>query len=274
MSTRLTLDDRQRIAFWHRLGHTAPAIALKLGKDRTVVWRELKRNTGHYLPYVAEHAQMFTDRRARITNRRKLEKDPRLRDYVVARLKDDWSPEQIAGRLKEHPPTELKGSTVSHESIYQWIYDERHGQPALYRQLRNHHWVRRPRTSRKHREPIPNRVSIHDRPAEIADRTVAGHFESDSIVGCGKRQGLSVQYERLLQLGRLHRLRNFRADETKEALVATTETLPTALLNHSPSTTARRMPSTNTSAQPTALRHASVTRIHPGRKVVSRTSTD
>lgn len=223
---RLTDTDRQQIAYWARLGNKSPTIALKLGKDRTVVWRELKRNAGESLPYDANHAQQFADRRAQKTNRRKLEKDSRLRDYVVARLKDDWSPEQIAGRLKEYPPPEVRGVTVSHESIYQWIYDERHGQPWLYHQLRNHHWVRRPRARRKHREPILNRVSIHERPDEITNRTVAGHFESDSIVGRGKRQGLSVQYERQIQLGRLHRLRNFTANETKEALVATTETLP------------------------------------------------
>ena len=227
MVARLTFYDRQQIAYWLRQGKKSPFIADKIRKDRTVVWREIERNSGETLPYGAEHAQAFAARRATKTNRRKLEKDRELRQYVVRKLKRKWSPDQIAGRLKHHPPPALRGATVSHEAIYDWIYDEDHGQPWLYHQLRRKHWVRRAHGSRKHHKPaIPDRVSIHDRPEDVTMNTTIGHFESDSIVGRGKRQGLSVQYLRRLQYAKLHRILGFGAEATQDALVASVEAFP------------------------------------------------
>lgn len=221
----LTLFDRQQIEFFLRQGLKSPAIADKIRKDRTVVWREIKRNKGNYTPYVAADAQYYADRRASKTDRRKLLKHPRLLAHVKEMLiVENWSPEQIAGRLKKQPPPELGSLTISHEAIYGYIYDE---EPYLYHQLRRKHYERCPFGQRHTNKPvIPDRTPISDRPEGINEKKIIGHFESDSIVGKKHKQGLSVQYERVIQLVKIHRIKNFKPEETNEAIQLTMASLP------------------------------------------------
>lgn len=224
MGNRLTYYDRQQIALWHRVGLNAKRIAEKIGKDRTVVWRELKRNAGCYIPYEANSAHYFAKRRAKKTNRPILQKDSALHDYVVKKLGDGWSPEQIAGRIKNHPPVHLVGRKIAHETIYQFIYDK---EPWLYHKLRRAHPDRQPRYQRKQRRTfIPDKVSISARPEYVNDKLEPGHLESDSMVGKGRKYGLSAQYERSLHLVRLNKIDNFTAQETKEAIKIAIESLP------------------------------------------------
>lgn len=224
MGNKLTYYDRQQIDLWRRVGLNAKQIAEKIGKDRTVVWRELKRNSGCYLPYNAENAHYFAKRRASKTNKPLLEKDTILHDYVVCMLRKNWSPEQISGRIKKHPPKLLVGKKISHEAIYQYIYDK---EPWLYHKLRRAHPDRQPRYSRKKRRPfIPEKVSINVRPEIINNKSELGHFESDSMIGKGRKYGLSAQYERSIHLAQLTKIDNFTADETKEALKITVESFP------------------------------------------------
>lgn len=224
MGNKLTYYDRQQIALWRRIGLNAKQIAEKIGKDRTVVWRELKRNAGFYLPYDASDAHYFAQRRAKKTNRPILEKDLDLYRYVVECLEDDWSPEQVAGRLKKHPPKHLAGKKISHETIYQFIYDK---EPWLYHKLRRAHPDRQPRYQRKKRKAsTPGKVSICFRGEHINNRSELGHFESDSMLGKGRKYGLSAQYERSIQLALLNKVDNLTAEETKEALRITIESLP------------------------------------------------
>lgn len=224
MGNKLTYYDRQQIAFWYRLGCNAKRIAERIGKDRTVVWRELKRNRSPFLPYDADKAHYFAKRRAKKTNRPILAKDSALHDYVIAKLKEGWSPEQIAGRIKHHPPKHLAGKEIVHETIYQYIYNK---EPWLYHKLRRAHPDRQLRCQRKKRGAIiPDKVLIGLRPDEINDHLELGHLESDSIVGKGHKNGLSVQYERSIHLAMLNKIDNFTAEETKEALKITVESLP------------------------------------------------
>jgi len=224
MGNKLTYYDRQQIAHWRRAGLNAKQIAERIGRDRSVVWRELKRNSGCYLPYDANKAHYFAKRRAKKTNRAKLEKDLRLYKYVVEKLGEDWSPEQIAGRLKKCPPKGLAGKKLTHETIYQFIYDK---EPWLYHKLRRAHPDRHLRCQRKKRKVIiPDRVPICFRPEKVNNRLELGHFESDSMVGKGHKYGLSVQYERAIQLSALNKIDNFTANETNDALKITVESLP------------------------------------------------
>lgn len=224
MGTRLTYFDRQQIAFYSRLKWNAKRIAEVIGKDRTVVWRELKRNRSPHLEYEADKAHYYSKRRAQRTNRRKLAKYPKLRAYVRRRLGEGWSPEQIAGRLKAHPPPGLAKLAVSHEAIYQFIYEE---EPWLYHKLRRKQPVRYQKCGRrKNKASIPERVSIHERPEEINNRSEVGHLESDTMLCKGRKVALSVQYERKIQLVRIHQVQGFNAPETKEALKHTIESLP------------------------------------------------
>lgn len=221
---KLTKYDREQIEHYVRLGLSGRAIAKKIGRHHSVIERELKRNRSPYFAYEASKADYFSRRRAKKTNKRKLEKNEKLYDYVLEKLEKDWSPEQIAGRLKKHPPSKLKGLRISHESIYQFIYEV---EPWLYRKLRYKRYDRQKHYTRKPRKvSIPDRISIHERPETINKRLEIGHFESDTISCKGKKQALSVQYERSIQLVRIHKVQGFNAPETKEALKQMIWSLP------------------------------------------------
>lgn len=225
MGTKLTYYDRQQIAYFKRLGLNAKRIAEKIGKDRTVVWRELKRNAGQFLPYDADDAQYFAERRAKKTNRPKLIKDTKLKNYIVEKINKKWSPEQISGRIRKHPPKHLAGKKITHETIYQYIYCH---EPWLYHKLRKAHYDRHKKCGRKpnRRTFIPDRTPISARPDYINDKLQLGHLESDSMVGKGYKSGLSVQYERVIKLARLGKIDNFSAQETQDALMIAIESLP------------------------------------------------
>lgn len=220
----LTYGDRLQIEFCLRQGWKPERIAERIGKDPSVLSRELKRNKGEHMDYCADHAQHFAERRASKTDRKKLLKYPKLLAYVKEKLNKDWSPDQIAGRLKNHPTERPDGLLVSHEAIYGYIYDE---EPHLHHTLRRKHWERRKKGQRHRNKPvIPNRTPIAERPERVNERIEVGHFESDSMVGKRHKQGLSVQYERTIQLVKIHRIRSFKPEETNEAIQATFAALP------------------------------------------------
>ncbi len=221
---RLTKYDREQIEHHLRAGSSIRAIARTVGRDHSVIVRELKRNRSPHFAYDSSKADYFSQRRAKHTNKRKILKSERLHEYIEEKLDLGWSPEQIAGRLKEHPPSELKGLMISHEAIYQFVYDV---EPWLFHKLRYKHPDRRKHYSRKSRKiVIPGKVSIHERPEAINERLEIGHFESDTMSCKGKKEALSVQYERAIQLVRIHKVKGFSAIETKEALSQTILSLP------------------------------------------------
>jgi len=221
---RLTKYDREQIEYYFRLGFSGRAIAEKISRHHSVVERELSRNRSPYFKYEASKADYFSARRAKKTNKRKMEKNENLYDYVLEKLNQNWSPEQIAGRLENFPPKELKGVTISHEAIYQFIYDV---EPWHYHKLRYKRMDRQKHFSRKTRKVvIPDKVSIHERPEKINARQELGHFESDTMSCKGKKEALSVQYERAIQLVRVHKVQGFSAYETKDAIEQTIGSLP------------------------------------------------
>lgn len=222
---RLTKYEREQIASLTKQNLGVREIARRIGRDHSVVSRELRRNKGQLFAYEASSAQYYAERRSHKTNVRKIAKNIDLKWYIRARLADKWSPEQIAGRLKSHPPPRLKGVSVSYEAIYQWIYEASpKGEPWLYHSLRRKHIERRLKHGRKKRQQIQIKelVPISERP----ELSGIGHFEVDSVVGRGHKSGLSVHYEKTIQLVRIHHLDSLKAEETTEALKATIEDLP------------------------------------------------
>lgn len=226
--SNLTFYDRQVIESCLRSKLKIKIIALFVGRDHSVISREIKRNSGDYFPYEARIAQEAANRRAKKTNKRKLDKDKKLYKYVCKSLKAGWSPQQIAGRISEHHPPELWGATISYEQIYEYVYNDgkdENGRP-LYKLLRQKKIQRQKRYSRKQRKvTILERRSIHERAAEINVRATYGHWESDTMI-CKQRKGLSVQYERKSQLVRVGKLVNLKADSTEEAIIKGIESLP------------------------------------------------
>ena len=227
MQQRITQYEREIIEVWLRKGKSNRAIARQLNRDHRVVAREIERNSGMVLPYTAASAQRIALRSERNRTRKKLEKDPGLKEYVVAQLRCDHSPEQIAGRLKRVSPPELVGKTLCHETIYQYIYEGEGRYEYLYPHLRKGRPRRRKQRARKPRKTlIPERVSIHERPEEVQAKTRYGHWESDTVVCKKQREVLSTQYERKAQLVRLHKVRDKSAPETERAIRDTIESLP------------------------------------------------
>ncbi|MCL5794816.1 MAG: IS30 family transposase [Patescibacteria group bacterium] len=226
--SNLTFYDRERIEYYLNLKRLSLRDVAKLiGRNHTVVNREVKRNSAQFVPYSAELAQSAADRKSRITNKRKLDKDEILKKYVIDKLKTDWSPEQIAGKLKEHPPPNLMGKYINHESIYQYIYEV---DLYLYNYLRKKHYVRKKQYSRtKQKVKIPDRVSIHTRTEEINHRQRFGDWESDLMEFSRQRNVLSVDYERKALMIRIHKLTSKGAKEKEDALKQTFEDLPNNL---------------------------------------------
>jgi IS30 family transposase len=173
-------------------------------------------------PYSAILAQRLTEQRERNRNKPKLKnyENIDLREFVVTKLKDDWSPEQIAGVLKEQPPKELNGKTICLETIYQYIYNGDGRFVRLFKLLRRGRNKRQKRWSRKaNKISISERISIHQKPEEVDYKKVLGHWESDTLKGKKlTKANLSVQYERKYQLAGINKVQDKSAKETENAI--------------------------------------------------------
>jgi IS30 family transposase len=222
---RLTYIDRQLIERGLKLGKTRKWIAQRLSRDYSVIKREINRNSGDYLPYSADSAQRIADRRAKKTNVRKIDKDPELKKYITERLRDDdWSPEQIAGTLKEQLPPKVS-SSLSHESIYQYLYQDQGARAMkLWQKLKTRRKARRPKGSRKYRSvQIKERVSVHERPKVVKEKKRHGDWETDMIVFDSGKKAIQVIYERKSQFCILNKLPDKTADNFESALRQTRE---------------------------------------------------
>lgn len=230
MSNELTFHERQMLQYWLRTKQSLRAIAKVMHRDHSVISREIQRNGGGVRKkYRADVAQRLWEKRKCKQHKGKLDKHPELREYVEEQLSEDLSPEQIAGRLKEQPPDCLQGLAISHESIYYWIYEKAEKHKKLYKHLRTNRPKRRKWGKRKGKKTaIPSRTSIHDRPKVVDEKKRYGDWESDTVEFQKKLKSpyLSVQYERKSQLIRMHKVANKSAEETKEAIIKTAESMP------------------------------------------------
>lgn len=231
--SKITYYEREQIELYLKMGKSRRWIGRRLCREHTDISREVKRNSGDYLPYRAVHAQRLHDARQRKKNKKKLEKFEyaKVREYVVNELNQNCSPDQIAGRLKDQPPPGLDGITVSHESIYQYIYNGAGRFEYLYPHLRTKRSKRQRRFDRKKHNKIniPDRISIHLRPEEINRKERVGDWETDSMIFSKQKNTLSVQYERKTMLCRLAKLKNKEAAETENAIAESVESLPNEL---------------------------------------------
>ena len=230
---RLTFTEREQLELYVRQGIGIREMGRCLVRNHSVISRELRRNRGQFFPYTAKIAQAAAERKQRQRTKRKLDKDPQLRWWVESELRVGQSPDGIAGRLKEQPPPELYGRRISHETIYAYI---QHGAVTDYDGIRWYRFLfrqqprRHKRGGRSHRRLlIPERISIHDRPKAINQRTDYGDWESDTLCGGRRKAAVSVQSERKSRLVRLGKLVNHTAQETEAALRASLESLPSWL---------------------------------------------
>ena len=217
--TKLCLSERQPLFLWKNQGLSNKECARRLNRHPATIGRELTRNRyvgKEEVFYEPLFAQGNFERKKRLAWRAKHPlKNPRLFNYVTARLKWGWSPESISGRLKyiEHP--RQPEWHISPETIYQFIYHPLHKQDSWWEYLRRKQKRRRPKHGRKsQRVRIPDRVSIHLRPNEIDQRKIFGHWEGDTVVGLGRKSGLHTAYERVASLIRLERMPSLSAQSS------------------------------------------------------------
>jgi IS30 family transposase len=230
----LSVEERIMIADLHREGCSVRRIAECVGRDPSTISRELRRNghpgSGAYRPWAAQ--RRAARRRAR-PKPGKIAQCAKLRDFIEQGLARRWSPEQISRRLRQEFPDRPE-LHVTHETIYQTLYVQGRGElrRELARCLRTGRAVRKP-----HRQPDQRRsrfqapmLMISERPAEVEDRAVPGHWEGDLIIGANNQSAIATLVERQTRYVMLAHLPDgHAAEQVKDALVTTIRTLPVQL---------------------------------------------
>lgn len=217
--SHFSIEEREIISKGLASGKSKGDIAKELGRSTSSIGRELKRNFSNfkkeYFPHLANNA--YLKRKSKALKHKRL-RSSFTRKYVVEKIKLGWSPEQISGRLKlDHPKY-----YVSHEAIYQFIYDPVvRGIIDLVPYLRKSHEKRKKKSySRKtKRSLIPNRVPILERPKEVESRDKLGHWEGDSIVSSKSKAALNTLVERKSNLVLISKLVRKTANNTKSTMI-------------------------------------------------------
>lgn len=233
-SNRLDLVDRAVIMIRVREGAKVAAIAREIGRDRSVVWREVRRNRGADGSYQADVAQIWTHQRARRPKAFRLQ-NPELVKFVEDAMDDGWSPKLVSLVLKQTFGHD-ESMQISHETIYQSLYVQGRGElrKDLYRCLSTSRSKRTPRGERprgnagQHYKDAPK---ISERPAEADDRAVPGHWEGDLIIGKDGRSAIGTLVERTTRYTvLLHLPGRHTAQEVAGAMITQMRRLPEHLI--------------------------------------------
>ena len=227
---RLSLEEREEISRGLLAGDSCRVIATRLNRSPSTVSRDVAAN-GARLKYRAWRADGTAYRRARRPKTPKMVACSRLRTEVERGLARRWSPQQIAARLvRDHPnDPEMR---VSHETIYQSLFVQGRGalRQELTRCLRSGRAQRRPHGRVPGMGQLKDMVLISDRPAEIEDRAVPGHWEGDLILGKQSRSAIGTLVERQTRFVMLVNLERGRlAVDVKDALIDAVRALPAHL---------------------------------------------
>jgi IS30 family transposase len=227
----LSLAEREEISRGVVAGYSLRSIADFLGRAPSSISREVKRNGGRR-SYRASKADQAAWDRAHRPKRCKLVENPALASIVADKLQLEWSPWQIAGWLKRTYPDD-ESYQVSHETIYRTLFIQARG--ALKKELLQHlRRTRRMRRSRHHTQKtadhgrITNTVSISERPAEVEDRAVPGHWEGDLLFGSNNSQ-IATLVERHSRYVLLAKVKRKDTETVINALIKQAHKLPREL---------------------------------------------
>ncbi len=234
---QLSIEDREEISIGITKGDCQYEIAKKLGVDPATISRELKRNGGR-LGYRAHLAQKQAVRKAtsRKQGRRVLFENIKLQEYVHTGLRKHWSPDEIVRRMKiEYSQDD--SMRISHETIYQYIYVLPRGflKKELISCLRQERKYRRKKHGRKGkleetRGKIADMLSIEERPKEVAERIIPGHWEGDLIIGKYNRSAIATLVERVTRYTLIIPLGGKRdAVTVRKAMAKAVKTIPAEL---------------------------------------------
>jgi len=195
---KLSIEEREKILYYLTLKKSYREIGLMLGRSHTTISREIKRNAmeGEYSPSCATLLQEYRFKKS--GRKRKIDQNIDLFEEVFQKLFKKWSPEQISHYLKKKYHGNLQ-MQLSHETVYQYIYAKPKGE------LKKHlvKYLRQKKRQRKNRKAahdkrgvIPDLHSIHERPKEVENRQMPGHWEGDLIMGKNHKSALGVIVER------------------------------------------------------------------------------
>lgn len=192
--THLTSEERYCIAHMHMHKISIRIIANRLSRSPSSISRELKRNKSPYSVYWYDTAELYSRERRIIPRCQKRKSHQPLYDVVIKGLKNGLSPEIISRRLvREYRSLKMR---VSHETIYQWIFDDAKQGGQLYLSMTKHRKKRRKQRRSCQRRLFDGRVSIDERPKLVDDKKRFGDWESDSVEGAKSKGGLATHVER------------------------------------------------------------------------------
>ena len=224
----LTVAEREEISRGLASDLSLRTIAARLGRSPSTISRELNRNGGN-ISYRATQADQAAWDRARRPKRCKLACHRTLSRTVAAKLRLQWSPQQIAGWLKREYPKD-ESHQVSHETIYRSLFIQARGvlKKELQQCLRTQRAIRRSKHACRKENgsgQILNMVSIRERPASVEDRAVPGHWEGDLIAGSNNSY-IATLVERHTQYVMLVKVKNKDTDSVVSALIKQSKKLP------------------------------------------------
>jgi IS30 family transposase len=221
---QLTEDDRIEIYAMKQAGKEQKMIAAELGVHPSTISRELARNTGlrGYRPKQAQQKAL----QRRFTARKAVKMTPETIAYIECKLRQEHSPEQIAQRMKRD--CNWPGPAVSHERIYQHIWQNKAAGGTLYKHLRigGTKQRRKRRNSRDLRGTIKNRVGIEKRPPIVARKIRVGDWEGDTVVGKNHQGALVTLVDRKSKLTLIGKVDRYTAESVEQVIIALMDMLP------------------------------------------------
>jgi len=187
--THLTYADMVKIETLVAEGQSDAEIGIKIGKDRTTIWR-IATDSGKQArrDFSAEKCwQQVSERKSSANKHYRILSDTALEEYILTHIELHWSPEQIAGRW-----TEQTGEALCHETIYQWVYKYHPQLVKLHFRRKGKKYIK----NRKEKYRIDERRMIDERPEAVEERKEVGHWEGDTIVGKGHKGAIVTNVER------------------------------------------------------------------------------
>jgi len=231
---QITISERIEVYRLVQSSKSARYIAQELGRHHSTISRELKRNThpSHYTTLNGYHVMMaedLADKRAssRRGKKCKLNQNPQLREVVLEKLQLRWSPMQISVYLSLTYQDDVQ-MQISHESIYTYVYVL--GRGALKKSL--HTYLRQRKVVRNYlKRASPHRqfkemISIEERPKEVENRTIPGHWEGDLIIGKGHKSAIGTIVERTTRFLLIVPLKGKDAQTVRKAFARELKRLP------------------------------------------------
>lgn len=184
----LTFQDMIRIETLAKEGYSDTEIGLRVGADRTSIWRCFKGSKKPREEFDGqEYWEKVSERKSVGNSHYRILDDTALSKYIVEKIELHWSPEQIAGKW-----TEEKGEPLCHETIYQWIYKNKPELVKVFFRRKGKKYIKK----RKEKYQIKDRRMIDERPEEVENRLEVGHWEGDTIVGKDHKGAIVTNVER------------------------------------------------------------------------------